>query len=45
MTDLADLQFWGFLSFENCEACQSILIMLHEKIGLSKPEEKKIGFV
>ena len=34
-TDLANL--W-FLSFEKGEACQSILIMLRGKIGLSKPE-------
>ena len=27
------------------EACQSILIMLRGKIGLSKPEVKKIGCV
>ena len=37
-TDLANLRF---LSFEKGEACQSILIMLREKIGLSKPEVKK----
>ena len=41
-TDLANLRF---LSFEKGETCQSILIMLREKIGLSKPEEKKIGRV
>ena len=39
-TDLANLRF---LSFEKGEACQSILIMLCGKIGLSKPEVKKIG--
>ena len=39
-TDLANLRF---LSFEKGEACQSILIMLRGKIGLSKPEVKKIG--
>ena len=33
------------LRFEKGEACQSILIMLREKIGLSKPEVKKIGCV
>ena len=32
----------GFLSFEKGEACQSLLIMLRGKIGLSKPEVKKI---
>ena len=32
------------LSFEKGEACQSILIILGGKIGLSKPE-KKIGCV
>ena len=32
-TDLANLRF---LSFEKGEACQSILIMLRGKIGLSK---------
>ena len=37
-TDLANLRF---LSFEKGEACQSILIMLRGKIGLSKPEVKK----
>ena len=41
-TDLANLQF---LSFEIGEVCQSILIMLRGKIGLSKPEVKKIGCV
>ena len=41
-TDLANLRF---LSFEKGEACQSILIMLRGKIGLSKPEVKKIGCV
>ena len=41
-TDLANLRF---LSFEKGEACQSILIMLRGKIGLSKPEVKKIGWV
>ena len=34
-TDLANLRF---LSFEKGEACQSILIMLRGKIGLSKTE-------
>ena len=33
------------LNFEKGEARQSILIMLHEKIGLCKPEVKKIGCV
>ena len=41
-TDLANLRF---LSFEKGEARQSILIMLHGKTGLSKPEVKKIGWV
>ena len=41
-TDLAHLRF---LSFEKGEVCQSILIMLRGKIGLSKPEVKKIGCV
>ena len=41
-TDLANLRF---LSFEKGEACQSILIMLRGKIGLSKPEAKNIGYV
>ena len=41
-TDLADL--W-FQSFEKGETCQSILIVLRGKIGLSKPEVKKIGCV
>ena len=41
-TDLANLQF---LSFQKGEACQSILIMFCGKIGLSKPEVKKIGRV
>ena len=41
-TDLAN---WRFLSFEEGEACQSILIILRRKIGLSKPEVKKIGCV
>ena len=41
-TDLANLQF---LNFEKGKACQSILIMLPGKIGLSKPEVKKIGCV
>ena len=40
-TDLANLRF---LSFEKSEACQSILIMLRGKIGLSKPEVKNIGY-
>ena len=40
----ADLANLRFLSFEKSEACQSIaLIMLHGKVGLSKPEVKKIG--
>ena len=39
-TDLADLRF---LSFEKGEACQSMLIVLRGKMGLSKPEVKKIG--
>ena len=38
---LANLRF---LSFEKSEACQSILIMLRGKIGLSKPEVKNIGY-
>ena len=41
-TDLGNLRF---LSFEKVEACQSFLIMLRGKIGLSKPEVKKIGCV
>ena len=41
-TDLANLQF---LSFQKGDACQSILIMFCGKIGLSKPEVKKIGRV
>ena len=41
-TNLANLRF---LSFEKGEACQSTLIMLRGKIGLSKPEVKKIGCV
>ena len=41
-TNLASLRF---LSFEKSEACQSILIMFRGKIGLSKPEVKKIGCV
>ena len=41
-TDLANLRF---LSFEKGEACQSILNLLGGKIGLSKPEMKKIGCV
>ena len=32
MTDLADLQFCGFLSFEKGETCQSILILSCGKI-------------
>ena len=32
MTDLADLRFCGFLSFEKGETCQSILILLRGKI-------------
>ena len=39
----ADLANLRFLSFEKSEACQSIVIMLHGKVGLSKPEVKKIG--
>ena len=34
-----------FLSFEKGKACQSFLFMLRGKLGLSKPEVKKIGFV
>ena len=41
-TDIVNLRF---LSFEKGEACQSILIMFHGKIGLSKPAVKKIGRV
>ena len=41
-TDLANLRF---LSFEKGEACQSIFIMLRGKMGLSKPEVKKMGCV
>ena len=37
-SDLANLRF---LIFEKGEACQSILIMLCGKIGLSKPEIKR----
>ena len=37
-TDLANLRF---LSFEKGEACQSILIILRGKLGLSKPEVKR----
>ena len=37
--------YCGFFSFENGEACQSTLTMLHGKIGFSKPEVKKIGDV
>ena len=37
----ADIVNLRFLSFEKGEACQSILIVLHGKIGLSKPEVKK----
>ena len=37
-TNLANSRF---LSFEKGKACQSTLIMLHGKIGLSKPEVKK----
>ena len=40
-----DLAISRFLSFEKGEACQSISIMLRGKIGLSKPEVKKIGCV
>ena len=41
-TNLANLRF---LRFEKGEACQSILIMFRGKLGLSKPEVKKIGCV
>ena len=41
-TDLANLRF---LSFQKGEACQSILLILRGKLGLSKPEVKKIGCV
>ena len=41
-TNLANLRF---LSFEKGKACQSTLIMLRGKIGLSKPEVKNIGCV
>ena len=41
-TDLAHLRF---LSFEKGETCQSFLIMLCGKIGINKPEVKKIGCV
>jgi len=37
-TNLANLRF---LRFEKGEACQSILIMLCGKIGLSKPKAKR----
>ena len=40
--DLGNLRF---LSFEKGEACQSILIMYRGKIGLSRPEVKKVGSV
>ena len=38
MADLADLRFYGFLSFEKGETCQSILILLRGKITCSKKE-------
>ena len=38
MTDLADLRFCSFLSFEKGETCQSILILLRGKITWSKKE-------
>ena len=38
MTDLADLRFCGFLSFQKGETCQSILILLRGKIASSKKE-------
>ena len=38
MTDLADLRFCGFSSFEKGETCQSILILLRGKIASSKKE-------
>ena len=40
MTDLADLRFCGFLTFEKGETCQSILILLRGrgKITWSKKE-------
>jgi len=38
MTNLADLQFCGFLSFEKGETCQSILSLLRGKITSSKKE-------
>ena len=38
MTDLADLRFCGFLSFEKGGTCQSILILLRGKITWSKKE-------
>ena len=38
MTDLADLRFCGFLSFEKGETCQSILILLRGKMTSSKKE-------
>ena len=38
ITDLADLRFCGFLSFEKGETCQSILILLRGKITWSKKE-------
>ena len=40
-TDLANLRL---LRFEKGEACQSILIMLGGKIGLSKPEVSEAFF-
>ena len=36
MADLADLRFYGFLSFEKGETCQSILILLRGKMGSTK---------
>ena len=44
-SDLKTILNLRFLSFEKGEACQSILIMLRGKIGLSKPEAKNIGYV
>ncbi|CAH3119942.1 unnamed protein product [Porites lobata] len=38
MTDLADLRFCGFLSFEKGETCQSISLLLRGKITSSKKE-------
>ena len=46
-SDLKIILNLRFLSFEKGKACESILIiiMLRGKIGLSKPEVKKIGCV